>query len=364
MKINSITPIVITVPLKQDIKMGGMIFKNSENLLIQIRTEDGSIGWGEASSVPDLTGETVAGMEAAINYLTPSLIGRDPSFFIENMNIMDRMLYGNGSVKAAFEIACCDVVGKVQGKPMSELLGGVKRNQIPVLWLLAAGNLKSDSEEAKIKFGEGFRSFKLKVGGNPLDEDILRVKKIREIIGKTSQLSVDANQAWSCVEGKNFVKQTSEFLDFVEQPVMGTDLESMGKIVRASDALIGADEGIHSIGDIVVHKEQGAAAGGSLKMIKLGGVFKALAAAELSEQLGMKVNLSGAICETSISSAAVVHLAASIPQIDWGLSVTNQYANSDIVQNPIKIINGKINVPHGNGLGVEVDEIAISKLKK
>ena len=118
------------------------------------------------------------------------------------------------------------------------------------------------------------------------------------------------------------------------------------------------------INDIVLHKERGAAEGGSLKMIKLGGVTKAFEAAELSKKLGMKVNLAGKVCETSVSSAAVTHLAAAIPQIEWGLSLTNQYAATDIVKNPMKISNGMITVPEGYGLGIEVDEEAVSRLKK
>ena len=207
------------------------------------------------------------------------------------MNLIDKMLYGNSSVKAAFEIACYDVVGKAEGKSMSELLGGAKRAEIPVLWLLAAGNLETDSQEAKVRLEEGFQSFKIKVGGNPLDEDVSRVKEIRKIVGSSSQLSVDANQAWNLEEAIAFDERASEFLDFVEQPIMGNDLEGMKQIAEASNAPIGADEGLHSISDIVLHKERGAAKGGSLKMIKLGGVKKSLAAAELSEQLGMKVNL-------------------------------------------------------------------------
>ena len=364
MKIKSITPIAITVPLKQEIIMGGISYTNSENLLIQIETEDGPVGWGEASSAPTMTGETIASMEAAIKYLTPYLIGRDPSSFIENMNLIDKMLYGNSSVKAAFEIACYDVVGKAEGKSMSELLGGAKRTKIPVLWLLAAGNLEADSKEAKVRLEEGFRSFKIKVGGNPLDEDVSRVKEIRKIVGRSSQLSVDANQAWNLEEAITFVEQASEFLDFVEQPIMGNDLEGMKQIAEASNAPIGADEGLHSISDIVLHKERGAASGGSLKMIKLGGVLKALKAAELSNQMEMSVNLAGKICETSVASAAVVHLAAAIPQIDWGLSITNQYAATDIVTEPIKIVNGSIEAPLGLGLGVEVDENRVKQHAK
>ena len=92
--------------------------------------------------------------------------------------------------------------------------------------------------------------------------------------------------------------------------------------------------------------------------------MKALKAAELSDQVGMKVNLAGKICETSIASAAVSHLAAAIPQIDWGLSITNQYAATDIVKEPISILNGNVSVPSGYGLGVEMDEVSLERLSK
>ena len=364
MHIKSITPIAITVPLKQGIKMGGVLYTATENLLVRVETGEGSVGWGEASSAPTMTGETIASMEAALNYLTPHLIGLDLSAFVENMSLIDQLLYGNSSAKAAFEIASYDAVGKFQSKSMSELLGGANRHQIPVLRLLATGTLDADSQEAKVKLDEGFQSFKIKVGGNPVEEDVIRVEKIREIVGNSSQLSADANQVWNLAEAIAFVEQIGTLLDFVEQPVMGNDLEGMTKIAKASKTPIGADEGLHSIEDIVLHKERGAAEGGSLKMIKLGGVTKAFEAAELSKKLGMKVNLAGKVCETSVSSAAVTHLAAAIPQIEWGLSLTNQYAATDIVKNPMKISNGMITVPEGYGLGIEVDEEAVSRLKK
>jgi len=364
MKITSITPIAITIPLRQEIKMGGILYTESENLLVRVKTEDGSIGWGEAAAAPTMTGETIASMDAAIKYLTSHLIGRNVTSFQDNMKLMDHFLYGNSSAKAALEIAFYDVVGKIQQKSMSELLGGVKRSKIPVLLLLADGKLDADREEAQLKLDEGFQSFKIKVGGNPINEDVSRVEEIRKIVGKSRQLSVDANQAWERTEAIRFVERVSGLLDFIEQPVMGNDLDGMKSIAQASSAPIGADEGLHSISDIMAHKESGAAAGGSLKMIKLGGVTKALKAAELSDQVGMKVNLAGKICETSISSAAVSHLAAAIPQIDWGLSITNQYAAVDIVKEPVGILNGNVSVPSGYGLGVEMDEVSLERLSK
>ncbi|MEE2745430.1 MAG: enolase C-terminal domain-like protein [Pseudomonadota bacterium] len=354
--IKSITPITIKIPLTQPITMGGILYKDSENLLTRVELHDGTLGWGEAPSAPTMTGETADSMKAAINYLIPHLLDRDPSLFVENMSLMDKLLYGNSSAKAAVEMALFDATGKLTKKSMSELIGGTRRDKTPVLWMLAVGKLEEDSDEAKQKLDEGFAAFKIKVGGKSVASDIDRSQAIRNIAGGHIQISADANQAWSLSEAKQFVEAAGEFLDFVEQPVMGNNLKGMAEISKSSDALIGADEGLHCLDDITRHKEMGSAAGGSLKMIKLGGVLKALEAAELCNSLGMKVNLAGKICETSIGSAAISHLASSVPQIDWALSITNQYAGTDIVKNPVRVLNGEIYAPDGYGLGVEVDE--------
>ena len=361
MIIKTINPIAIRVPLLQPIKMGGFLYENSENLIVRIELENGFVGWGEASSAPTMTGETIASMIAAIKYLTPHLQGKDASLFSGNMSLIDRLMYGNSSAKAAFEIACFDAVGKSQKRSMSDLLGGTKRKRLPVLWMLASGKFEADCNEAQQKAENGFRSFKIKVGSGEVSNDIERAKKIREILGSSVQISADANQAWDIESAIQFTKNIGDCLDFIEQPINGSNLTGMAEISKISSSPIGADEGIHSLSDIYLHKEKTAAAGGSLKMIKLGGVVKAQKAAKVSTSLDMKVNLAGKICETSISSAAVTHLAASVPAIEWGLSVTNQYAASDIVKNPIKIIEGSITVPSGYGLGIEVDETLLNQ---
>ena len=364
MKITKIDALMVTIPLNQPIKMGGILYTESENILARIELDNGIVGWGEAPSAPTMTGETAPSMKAAIEYLAPFLLNKDPSNFLENMSLVDKLLYGNSSAKAALEIGFFDAVGNSTKKTMSELMGGQRRNRAPVLWMLATGTLPEDNEEAKVKMDEGFSAFKIKVGGSNIDNDIDRARKIRDIAGNKIQISADANQAWSLEEGKKFAESAGAFLDFIEQPVMGNNLEGMAEIALVSRAPIGADEGLHSLDDISRHREMGSASGGSLKMIKLGGVLKALNATKLCDSLDMKVNLAGKVCESSIGSAAVSHLAATAAQIDWGLSITNQYAKIDLVKNPINVLNGEVCVPEGYGLGVEVDEDKVLSLAR
>jgi len=356
MKIAKIEPFAADLPLERPITMSGVEVAVSENVFARIETDDGLVGWGEASSSPSMTGETVESMMAAIEYLAPFMEGRDPAAFEENLAEMNWRMYGNASAKTVIEMALYDLAGKAQQKPIAELLGGTKRTSIPVLYMLATGNIDVDLAEAAEKAKAGVTNMKIKVGGKPVEQDIERTNAIRKAVNGGVQLSADCNQGWSLDEALAYVRGASESLDFLEQPVMGHDVESMAKIARESACPIGADEGLHNFDDVRKHHEMGAAQGGSLKMIKLGGVTRAFQATQLFDELGMHVNLAGKVAESSVSSAAVMHIAAAAPSIEWGVSVTNQYLKGDVTKSGVKVVNGQAELPAGAGLGVEVDE--------
>ena len=356
MKIAKIEPFAADLPLERPIKMSGVEIAISENVFARIKTDDGLVGWGEASSSPSMTGETVESMMAAIEYLAQFMEGRDPAAFEENLAEMNWRMYGNASAKTVIEMALYDIAGKAQQKPLAELLGGTKRTSIPVLYMLATGNIDVDVAEAAEKARAGVTNMKIKVGGKPVEQDIERTNAIRKVVNGGVQLSADCNQGWSLDEALAYVRGASESLDFLEQPVMGHDVENMAKIARESSCPIGADEGLHSFDDVRKHHEMGAAQGGSLKMIKLGGVTRAFQATQLFDELGMHVNLAGKVAESSVSSAAVMQIAAAAPSIAWGVSVTNQYLKGDVTKSGVKVVNGQAELPAGAGLGVEVDE--------
>jgi L-alanine-DL-glutamate epimerase-like enolase superfamily enzyme len=153
-------------------------------------------------------------------------------------------------------------------------------------------------------------------------------------------------------------------LAFFEQPVPGHDLEGMAKVARASRIKIGADEGLHSIDDLRRHHDGGAAHGGSLKTIKLGGMKPVCDAAALCQELGMKVNLACKMAETGIAAAAILHIAAAIPAVDWAVSLTCNYLADDVLKQPLVFAGGHADVPTGPGLGIEVDEAKVRRYAK
>ena len=145
-------------------------------------------------------------------------------------------------------------------------------------------------------------------------------------------------------------------------PSPADDLAGLKALARASKTPIGMDESIHSLADIEAVKRAGAK-GVSLKLIKLGGFREAIAAGKLCKKLGLKINVAAKIAESSIGTAAAVHLACAVPNVDWGVSLTNMYLAADIVRRPIAIADGKVALPDGPGLGVEVDEAAVARFR-
>ena len=138
----------------------------------------------------------------------------------------------------------------------------------------------------------------------------------------------------------------------------------MARVAAATGVPIAADEGIHSRDDIERHHERQAARGVSLKAIKLGGLRALLEASRLCDRLGMQVNISCKTGESSVASAAAVHVAAVAPTIAWGLTVTSPGLAEDVVVEPLRIANGHVEVPSGPGLGIEVDERRVRRCQQ
>ena len=132
MRIRRLKPIAVRLPLRRPVKMASEVVSAAENVLVRLETADGIVGWGEAASAPTMTGETVATMVRAIAELAPLLSDT------EDAHAVMHWLPGNHGAKAAIDIALHDAMGKAAGKPVCELLGGVRRSRVALMWTLAS----------------------------------------------------------------------------------------------------------------------------------------------------------------------------------------------------------------------------------
>jgi len=356
-QITSIEPIAVSLPMIKPVVMAGEEVARADNVLVRIEADDGLIGWGEAASAPTMTGETVASMVAAVRHLAPALQGREAADIAGAAFAMDGRMYGNHAAKAAIETALHDLVGRATGRPLHALLGDKRRSRLAVLGVIGGGDAEGDLRDAAAKRRDGFSVFKIKVGVAAPAEDAARTRRICATLGDGCLISADANQGFSPQDAIAFVRAVAGAgLDFFEQPVPAHDLSGMAAVAAVTDIAIGADEGIHSLDDIARHHQQKAARGVSLKAIKVGGLRALVEAACLCERLSMRVNIACKTGESSIACAAALHAASVIPDIAWGLTLTNAGLREDLTSQPVRIEQGHANVPDGPGLGIAVDE--------
>lgn len=357
MKIKSIEPIAISLPMLKPVIMATEQVHRAENVLVRIETDDGAVGWGEAASAPGMTGDTLESLVAAVLFFAPVLLGRDPQDIEGAMTAMDRRMYGNGGAKAAVEIALYDLVGRASGKPVHALLGDKVRSRMPLLGMIGGGSFQGDLDEAEKKKSAGFTVFKVKVGVDTAAKDAERTRAVCKVLGSGMIISADANQGFSTAQAIEYVRGVKGAgVNFLEQPVVD-DLGEMAKVAAVDSSIaIGADEGIHSLADIQSHHDSKAARGVSLKAIKLGGLTNLVAAGRLCGKLGMSVNLSCKTGESSVACAAALHAASVIPNIDWALTLTHTALGADITAQPVPTAKGHVEVSDRPGLGVDVDE--------
>lgn len=363
LRIKRITPIGVDLPLTQPLKRSKGELRASENLLVRIEAGD-FVGWGEAGSAATMTGELLPGMVNAVSYLAPLLEGLPLEDIAQAMATMEHHLYGNHGAKAAIEMALYDALGKALRKPAYELLGEQRRERIPALRYIASGDVEKDAGDAAKLKAEGYVAFKIKIGAATLAQDIERTRRVCAAIGPGALISADVNQGWSVGQAIEYVRAVEDTpLAFLEQPVHAEDLAGMAQVAAASRIEIGCDEGLRHMSDLQRHHDARAAHGASLKIMKLGGLKPVRDTALLCEVLGMKINLSCKIAESGIGTAAVLQLAAAVPSLDWGVSLTSQYLAEDVLATPLAFSAGHVQVPSGPGLGIEVDEARVRRLR-
>jgi muconate cycloisomerase len=260
------------------------------------------------------------------------------------------------------------VVGRATGRPVHALLGERRRDRVPILAVIAGGDLAGDLRDAATKKDAGFSAFKIKVGVEGPAQDAARTRSICETLGPGLLVCADANQGFSRQEAGDFMQAVAGAgLAFLEQPVRADDLAGMAAMAaagkKAGDIAVAADEGIHGLEDITRHHDAGAAQGVGLKAIKLGGLRAVVEAGRLCERLGLRVNLACKTGESSIACAAALHAAAVLPDLAWCLTLTNGALAADVTAQPLRVERGHAEMLNRPGLGIEVDEARLRRYR-
>ncbi|MBS3949656.1 MAG: dipeptide epimerase [Peptococcaceae bacterium] len=312
MKITSIEIGKLTIPLIKPFKTALRVLSVSETYVIKVTLENGMVGWGAASPTAVITGDTLGSIRGALTeVLIPQLVGADVENYESILTKINAGVVRNSSARAALDMAVYDLVGKLHNAPLYKFLGGHK-NSFETDITVSVNSPKEMADDARKFVVDKFSTLKLKVG---IDStvDIQRVKGIREAVGPSIKIRLDANQGWTAKEAIRVITKMEDMglaIELVEQPVKAHDIDGLKYVTDRVLTPILADESVFSPEDAFRVLQIRAADIINIKLMKAGGIYNALKINAMAETCGVECMI-GCMIENKIGIAAAAHLAGA-----------------------------------------------------
>ena len=344
--------------------------------IIKITTDEGIIGWGEGGGSVSAT--------VIRDYFAPVLIGKNPLNINKCWHAMFATLYNENNAAgfgaeaiSAVDIALWDIAGKVEGKSISELLGGSLRDKVAVY---ATGlyyrkdefpNKLLDEAESYVK--AGFKGMKTKIGGLSIKDDVIRVEAIRKVIGNDIYLMVDANKAYNAATAITIGRKLAHLdIHWFEEPVYQNDIKAYQQVKNNQPIPVAGGEVLRNrfeTRDLIAHR--------AVDILQpdislCSGITEYRNIALMANTFGIQINPH--LWGTPIMTSATLSLTSTLPPCPYS-GISRPYEQEPVVEfdlspHPIrrelcsKVFeqkDGYVNVPEGPGLGIEVNEKVLNK---
>ena len=311
-----------------------------EMVLLRIRSAEGEQGLGEAVPLALRGGEPLEQVASELRgWLAAPQGGHDGL---------------SAPARCAIATALLDLEGRAGGSPAWSLLGGADPQPVHCNATLSAAAPDLVAQRALDWAGEGYSSFKLKVG---VGDDDQQVALVRRAVGPRAELRVDANGAWTPEEAEEkLTAMMAEGLELAEQPC--ATLAELAELRGRIDLPIAVDESVADAAEARVAAEAGACDLATVKLSKVGGPREALAVTE-----ELPVYLSSAL-DGPVGIAAAAHTAQALGAGDAGVAhglATQRLFAETIATRECELRNGHLHLPDGPGLGVEIDDAALER---
>ncbi|MBQ3417906.1 MAG: hypothetical protein IJH32_08725 [Ruminococcus sp.] len=332
------------------------VLAESDQIYIEVKTDEGIVGWGEGNPWPAFSGDTAASVVCVLRELIcPALLGEDPT----NLNVihqkMDALIAGCKMAKAAVDMACYDILGKSLATPVHKILGGKKYDTIRCFWSVGGSSPEESAAEVLDIKKRGYWGCMIKIGTD-YKNDIARTLAVREAVGPDFPLIADANQGWDYDTALRYGKGVESVdLLFYEQPVKAWDIASLAKLRRKLSIPISADEGVSTIQEAMALVKADACDVFSIKSSKQGGIMPAKRICEYASEHGVRLFFNSMI-EGGITQAASLNVAATSDiMMTTGHSFFSTLRHKDDVTDFAGlVVNGITTIPDRPGLGVTV----------
>lgn len=369
--IRRITTHILSAPLKDEFAYSQAWYGQRTAMLVEIETDGGHIGWGEAFGPPGISASVVS-------HLSQLLIGRDAMATDLHWQTMYNALRDHGQRGGAIEglsaidIALWDLRGKHLDTSVAVLLGGPIRSRVQAYATGLYRQRKSDDamlcDEARQYAGKGFSAVKLKIGFG-LADDIATTARIREAVGTDIGLMVDANHAYDVADALAYARACADMgLGWFEEPVIPEDTAGYAEVRRASKIPIAGGEAAFTrfgFRDLFLARAIDIAQPDAMAV---GGITECKRVFDMATAFGIRCNPH--VWGTGIGLAASLQLLAVVPHAPPSLNPREPLLEFDctehpirqaILQRPLEPARGWIDIPSGPGLGIEIDRDALTR---
>jgi muconate cycloisomerase len=367
--IQSFETILVDVPTIRPHRMSVATMNTQTLVLVRVVCSDGIEGWGEATTIGGLNYGEESPESIKINidtHIAPLLVGMDARYVAKAMAKLRKTIQGNRFAKCAIETALLDAQARRLGIPLSELLGGRLRDELPVAWTLASGDTSKDILEAENMLElRRHRIFKLKIGLRSVADDVAHVLAIKKALGDAVSVRVDVNQAWSELDAMSGIAQLEAGgIDLIEQPVRAENKAGLKRLCDRFSVAIMADEALHGPLDALELAHHSAADVFAVKITQSGGLIPALQVANIAQLAGISL-YGGTMLEGAIGTAAAAHVFSTFNDLAFGTELFGPLLlTEEVLVEPLVYKNFMLQVPNKPGLGVDIDREKLQFMRR
>ena len=352
MRITRIDVYSETMPLTRPYTIAFRTIADVEMSFVEVHTDDGLIGRGCASPEPHVTGETRDACATALQEQRLQwLAGEDVRALPRLCRALAERMSATPAARAAIDMALHDLLAQHLRVPVVELLGRA-HDALPTSITIGIKGVDETLEEAREYIGRGFKILKVKLG-HDLEEDIARLRRLREVLNPAPLIRVDPNQGYDGTAVNTFVRQTADLgIEFLEQPMAADNVDAMRALPEHIRAQIAADETLLNETDALHLVDTPRACGiFNIKLMKCGGIWSGTRIAAIADIAGVEL-MWGCMDESIISISAALHAAFASPatrylDLDGSLDLAR-----DVVSGGFELKDGMMRTLDRPGLGV------------
>lgn len=365
-------PLAYSFDPKQAYGMARGTVSRRSSTIVRILTDDGLEGIGESWGPADVVAKEV-------QLFAPAFVGQDPHNFEGIMHQILNSHYHQSTKGLAIaalsgiDTACWDLRGKATGLPVCKLLGGRYRDVVEAY--ASDGYFREDNypfeQQVADSLEGGFRALKIKIGRG-LESDVERVKVARKALGPSGYLMVDVNGAYTADTAIRCARRIEEYgIHWLEEPVAPDDLNGFARLKEHCTIPISTGEAEfmrYGFRDLISKRLVDIV---QPDVAAVGGLGETMTIIRMAQAWHVRVEPH--VWGTAVLLAASLQLLAAIPDHPHTVAPPHpQFLELDrsdnplrenLLQEPLRAVNGKMRIPDGPGLGIALDWDAVNKYR-